>query len=249
MNGCTYGETLQELLKRPMGIFALHGRDGEEDDETSDDDADSKDDETSDDENEGTGKEGEEGKSKEQTETVESLQRKLSNSEEARDRNASKRKQAEKALLEANEKIAKLEKDGTPDGAIKEQNDVLTSANARLASDNQDLRIENALLRDDKHEWQDPETALRLADLSEVEFDEKTNRAVGLNSALDKLAKEKPYLLKPKDDSKGDEKAGDKRPNDGRSTGKRPAPRQSGKQSDAVAEAARLKAKYPALRR
>lgn len=248
MKGCTYGATLEELLNRPMGILALHGRDGEDDGAKPGDDAGSEDDEKSDDDNEEDKDDDKKDKSKKpETETVASLTRKLSNSEEARNRNADKRKEAETALDLANKKIAKMEKDGTPDDAIKTQNDELTAANAKLVSANQNLMIQVALRDDKGHDWQDPDAVLRLADLTDVEFDEKTNKAIGLKAALDKLAKDKPFLLKPKDDSEDDDK--DKKPNGGRGTGKPPAPRKPGNQSEAAAEAARLKAKYPALRR
>lgn len=245
MKGCTYGATLEELLNRPMGALALHGRDGEDDGAKPGDDAESEEDEKSNNDEE-EGKDGA-GKNKGgETETVATLSRKLTNSEEARNRNADKRREAETALAEANKKIGKMEKDGTPDDAIKTQNDELTASNAKLLASNQNLMIQIALRDDKGHDWQDPDAVLRLADLSEVEFDEKTSKAVGLKAALDKLAKEKPYLLKLKEESKDEEQDN---PNGGRGTGRRPAPRNTGKPSDAAAETARLKAKYPALRR
>jgi hypothetical protein len=69
----------------------------------------------------------------------------------------------------------------------------------------QRLRIENAFLSANSHDWADPEDALRLADLSDVEI-EDDGTVHGLKQALDKLAKRKPHLLKvksEKDSTKG----------------------------------------------
>lgn len=60
------------------------------------------------------------------------------------------------------------------------------------------LRIDNAFLTSDV-EWVDAEAALRLVDLSEVEIkDDGTVK--GLKEALEALAKDKSYLVKPKED-------------------------------------------------
>lgn len=78
----------------------------------------------------------------------------------------------------------------------------LTDAQAKvktLEARNQELAIQNAFLSDNKHSWANPKTALKLADLSEVEIDED-GTVTGLDKALDKLAKSDPYLLKGKDD-------------------------------------------------
>jgi hypothetical protein len=246
MKGCTYGATLEELLNRPMGMLALHGRDGEDEDAKSEDETESEEDAKSDEDNEEDGKD-DKSKKSEKPATVESLTRQLANSEEARNRNADKRREAETALTEAKKTIAKLQKDGTPDDAVKQENESLQTTNATLVAANQSLMLQVALRDDKSHDWEDPDAVLTLADLSEVEFDERTNRAIGLKAALDKLAKNKPYLLKKaKDDSKDDDKE-DKQ--DKRRTGTPPAPRKPASSTAAAAEAARLRAKYPALRR
>lgn len=246
MKECTYGATLEELLKRPMGHLALVGRDGDdegakpkgaesEDEENSDDDDDQDDDQDK----------SKDGKSKDEEDNdPASLRRKLANSEEARNRNADKRKELVTEVKELKAKIAQMEKDGTPDDAIKTRNEELEKDIAKVSATNQNLMLQIAMRDDKAHTWVDPDAALRLADLSEVEFDEKTLRPIGLKAALDKLAKEKPYLLKKDADGDDDDSQGRR----GGSTGRRPAPRRQNQGEDA-ARAAKLRAKYPGLRR
>lgn len=66
------------------------------------------------------------------------------------------------------------------------------------------LRIDNAFLTSDIA-WVDPEAALKLADLSEVEIKED-GTVKGLVEALSALAEKKPFLVKPKDEEKGKKK-------------------------------------------
>lgn len=248
MKGCTYGATLEELLERPTGLFALHGRDGEADGAKPDDDADNKneskdgatpDEDNEDDDDKGTGK------GKGEGETVDTLSRKLASAEEARNRAADKRDEYKTALAKANAKIAKMEEDGSPDETIKAENEQLKTTNANMAGQIERLRLELALRDDKAHQWVDNSKVLKLVDLSEVDFDAKTGQPRGLKAALDKLAKESPYLLKPKDDADDDDQ-GKPAP---RGTGKPPAPRGTTQDAKSAAAAAALRAKYPALRR
>lgn len=245
MMECKHGATPWLLLERPFGLLALHGRDGEDDDAKPSDDADE--DESKDDAKSDGDKEKGDKKQKVEAETVETLSRKLANSEEARNRAVDKRDEMKTKLDEANAKIAKMEKDGSPDEAIKTENEQLIKTNATLVSDNERLRLEIALRDDKAHDWVNPATVLKLVDTSEVDFDAKTGTPRGLKAALDKLAKESPFLLKPKDDGTGDDDKGDKPAP--RGTGKPPAPKGTTQDAQAQAEAQRLKAKYPALRR
>jgi hypothetical protein len=68
----------------------------------------------------------------------------------------------------------------------------------------QELRIHNAFLAANTFQWHDPADALRLADLRDVEIEED-GTVVGLKEALQKLAREKPHLIKSdkKDEPKG----------------------------------------------
>lgn len=80
----------------------------------------------------------------------------------------------------------------------------LEKANTRLRNS----LISNAFLRDNTHEWHDPETALSLLDLSAVDIDMEGETVSGLNHAITALAKAKPFLLKPKPDAGSSAPAG-----------------------------------------
>lgn len=246
MMECSYGATPKRLLEAPIWALALHGRDGEDDAKSdkpkSDDGAKPEDDDE--DEEDDKGDESKSKGEKKPAETVETLARKLTNAEEARNRAVDKRDELIDEVKDLKGKIAKMEKDGSPDETIKQENETLKTANATLSEQNQQLRLEIALRDDSAHQWVNPAQVLKLVDLSDVDFDSKTNQPRGLKAALDKLAKDSPNLLKPKDD---DEDGADKP--EPRSTGKKPAPKKTNSDSQAAAEAARLKAKYPALRR
>lgn len=246
MMECKLGATPGLLLDRPIGLLALHGRDGEDDGAKPNDDAESKDGAKPDGDNEDKGdKDGEDDKSKgDKAETVESLSRKLVNAEEARNRAVDKRDELKTKLDEANAKIAKLEKDGSPDETIKAENEQLTNTNATLVSENQRLRLELALRDDKAHDWVKPSQVLKLVDLTDVDFDSKTGEPRGLKAALDKLAKDSPNLLKPKTDDKDEEQKPAPR-----GTGKPPAPKGTAKDAQEEARLASLRKKYPALRR
>lgn len=243
MMECKLGAMPELLLDRPIGLLALHGRDGEDDgakpkDETESNDGAKPEDDNNKEEND------DDAKPKGGSESVETLTRKLASAEEARNRAADKRDELKVEVADLKSKIAKMEKDGSPDQAIKQENETLKTTNDKLVADNTQLRLEIALRDDKAHEWVDHSKVLKLADLSEVDFDAKTGQPRGLKAALDKLAKESPYLLKPKENENEDE--GKPAP---RGTAKPPAPKGTAKDAQAAAERARLQAKYPALRR
>jgi hypothetical protein len=100
------------------------------------------------------------------------------------------------------------------------------------------LRLENAFLSSGKHEWQTPGDALALADMSGVTIDDD-GKVSGLDAAMDKLAKDKPYLLKTSTEGKGPD--GKEKSGDPVGGGK------NGKPDDKTRQ--QLMDKYPALRR
>lgn len=55
--------------------------------------------------------------------------------------------------------------------------------------------------------WHDPEAVLRLVDMEMISVDE-AGAVKGVKDALNKLAKDKPYLLKGKQDKDGEKKSG-----------------------------------------
>lgn len=104
---------------------------------------------------------------------------------------------AEKRLNELDEaQLSELEK------AKKD----LADAHARIAdlqTKEMQGRIANAILQFPGFTWHDPEVVLQVVDKDMIEFDEETGRAKGVKAALEKLAKDKPYLLKGKTSGTG----------------------------------------------
>jgi hypothetical protein len=153
------------------------------------------------------------------------------------DENAKRRNEA-KALKKQNDELAaKLKAIEDKD---KSELDKATGTAAELQAKAEkqekelhDLRIQNAFLSDNKHTWQNPKAALRLADLSKVEIDDE-GEVTGLREALDALAKSDPYLLAKDDDDDDDQ------PPTGQPVGKKPKGNPSRD---------KLLDKYPALRR
>jgi len=121
--------------------------------------------------------------------------------EAAARRVANKKLQTE--LDEAKKALKEIEdKDKTEVERLTAEN---VELKAKLGEKDSSLRqrtLDNAFLASDKHSWANPETALKLADLSEVEIDED-GKVTGLDKALDKLAKSDPYLLKKDDGNNG----------------------------------------------
>lgn len=108
-----------------------------------------------------------------------------------------------------------------------------------LTSTVRDLRLRIAFLSDNSYQWHDPEAALQLVDLEDVEIDDD-GKVTGLKNALKKLATEKKYLVKV--DKKDDDDDDEPEPSGSQQNGKR-----KGEKASATREA--LAKKYPALRR
>lgn len=101
-------------------------------------------------------------------------------------------------------------------------------------------RLNNAFLKDNTHTWHDPETALRLADLTTVTIDD-AGKVTGLKEALKRLADAHPFLVKPK--SEGDDDKG------GSGTSSFTPPMNNGRQdAGANASKAAQQRRFPALR-
>lgn len=110
---------------------------------------------------------------------------KVQNRMKAADRRANAAEQRITELEEQAKKVPDLEK------RVSSQEDTIKQ-----------LRIDNAFLTFGEVEWQDPEAALRLADLSKVTIADD-GKVSGLEEALKELAEKKPFLVKPKDEGKG----------------------------------------------
>lgn len=117
-----------------------------------------------------------------------------------------KRMRAADARASAREKelaALKAAKAGEADEAIKKEFDEVTKTNAKLAEENKDLRIRLAFTTTKVKgvEWEDPDAALKLLDMADVDIDEETGKIDrrSLVSAMKDLAKNKPYLVKKSD--------------------------------------------------
>jgi len=142
---------------------------------------------------------------------------------------------ADKTRTEAETQLRQLlEKDLPEQEKLKKALDEAAAARDKAVVDLRQTRIENAFLTDNKYKWQNPKTALRLADLSKVEVNDD-GTVLNLSAALEALAKSEPYLIAAETPA-GDPPKG--------STG---APA-GGRASDANADLKGLASRIPALR-
>ena len=161
--------------------------------------------------------------------------------QEEKDRHFNKRSEAEKALEAANKKLKDIEDAGKSEiEKAKSDLEEVTKAHDALTAENSSLRLELAFVTDNTYKWQNPKAALKLADLSEVEF--KDGKITGLDKALEKLAKSDPYLLAEKDEGEGKGKDDNK---GGSATGQQ---HNGGKGKGKGDDQQTLLKKYPALR-
>ncbi len=112
---------------------------------------------------------------------------------------------ADKAKNDALKQLADLRKNGSGelDKQVKSEIETLRPKAEKLAKDNASLRLQLAFATTAVKgvAWHDPEAALRLIDLSDVDVDPETGEIDkrDLAAAARKLAKEKPYLVKKGD--------------------------------------------------
>lgn len=117
------------------------------------------------------------------------------NDQAARERHA--KKAAEATAAEALAKLKAIEdKDKSELELAKSNLEELKAKTEKYEAAIQELRIQNAFLGSNKHQWQNGTSALKLADLSDVKIDED-GKVTGLEKALERLAKDHSYLLKP----------------------------------------------------
>jgi len=176
MKSSQYRLSLDELLTKPSGLLVLRGADGEN--ESGEPNGSSE--ETGGDDKSKPGDKNEKDDAKDKA-APDAKDRRIAGLEEEKDRHARLRAEAVAEAAQLKKDIAKLQKDGTPDDALKTSNDELASTNAKLSETNQKLMLQVAFLTEQGFDWVDPDAAMRLADLSAVEFDDKTSKAVGLN--------------------------------------------------------------------
>lgn len=233
------GLGLDELLTVEEDLLVLRG--AEDDDDKDDPDAESK--KKGEDEDPSDDPDDEDDETKEdpdkKAEPSDEEDPRIASLTEEKQRHYDRRKAAEARVTELQAELAALQAAGATDDTVKERLTKLEEDNTQLVATNRKLALDNSFLSNNKHEWLDADAALRLLDRDMIEI-EDDGKVHGLTVALDKLAKDKPYLLKPKEATKQQpaRKTGD------------PAKKAPG--GDAAAKKARelaLKKKYPGLRR
>lgn len=122
--------------------------------------------------------------------------------------------------------------------AEKERDDAIAERD-KAKEQLQRAKINNAFLTNNKHNWHNPDRALRLLDLSEVEVNDE-GEVIGMVEAIESLAKSDPYLIKT--DADDDEGKGGAP--SGTSVGSNGKTKDKGKLDRAA-----LEKKYPALRK
>lgn len=85
------------------------------------------------------------------------------------------------------------------DEELRKENSKLIPQVEKLSTDNKALRLQVAFLQSNDVSWVNPEVALKLADLSDVDIDDETGKVDtrALRAALKQLARDHKYLVKP----------------------------------------------------
>lgn len=106
---------------------------------------------------------------------------------------------ADEAKGKAEKRLQEL--DDAEKSELEKANRDLADAKARIAQMEKDItkgKMANAILQFPGYTWHDPEVVLQVIDMDLIDIDEESGKVKGVKQALDKLAKEKPYLLKGK---------------------------------------------------
>jgi len=151
---------------------------------------------------------------------------------------------ADKRRVEAEQAHAQLRDKDMPQ-LQKLERDLAEAAKAQevMLAANGALRIENAFLTANEHEWHNPTAALQLLDRSRITVDSE-GKVGGMKEALKALATAHPYLLKPKPaDASGAATTGTAPP-----PGTAPANGGIGQQQGAKLDPKSMAARFPALR-
>jgi len=209
---------------RITGLPDIFGADGGKN-EDEDEDADEREDEDLDED---------EDEDDEPEESVETLKEKLAKAEAERERAHRRMRRADRAKSKADNELATL-RNGTQKD-LADANAEIERLKAELAqkSGTDTTSIVREEFRDNtKVKWHNPKLAFELLDLDEVDVDDNGKvDAASLNDAIEKLAKDHPYLVKT-------DKAGDSEDED-EEEDKRPKPR-SGSQPSGSRKSARDK--------
>jgi hypothetical protein len=219
--------------------------DDEDDEDESDEDDDAEGDDDEDDEDEESGDDKAKAKSKAKLDpkderikslTAEAKKYRLKNRDH-RSRIAELERELAEARRGKSTRKAKAKDDDDTDEDDRPQGDAeLEQKYERAQRALEDAAIRTEFLSDTTFKWKNPKAALRLLDLRDVEVDEDGD-VLGLEEAIEKLAKDEPYLLAEQEEA---------RP---RTKRRQPVGQPSGTKRKGNANRAKLIDKYPALRR
>jgi hypothetical protein len=229
------GESIEPVGFLPSGkcVWPVMGGAPDDDDDKKDDvDADKVDDDGKDDP-EKPSSDGDDAVATVTAEEYERLKARMRAADKRADEAAAELKKAEDAkkddLTKATDRVTELET------TVEELSGTVRS-----------LRLENAFLTSNKHEWHDPEIAMGIAQSKgfigdDVVGDDGSVDKPALTKALDRLAKEHTYLVKSKS----------KKPEDAEPDGPsgEPAGGRSDNGKDSAAQKAQLKSRFPVLNR
>jgi hypothetical protein len=118
------------------------------------------------------------------------LERRLKAADEAKGKFEKRLNEIDQATLSETEKLKQ--------DLAKAQEQIVA-----LETEKTKAKMANAILQFPGYTWHDPEVVLQVVDMDLIEFDDETGKVKGVKGALDKLAKEKPYLLKGKTSGSG----------------------------------------------
>lgn len=182
-------------------ILGADNDDNSDDEDEDDDDTDGDDDEDEDDDSDGDDEDDSEDDEDEE-ETVESLKKKLSDTEEERDRAIRRMKAADKTAIAANKKADQLRDSSQVAKDLAAAQTKITELEDKLAkaSGQDKASIVREAFRDlTTHDWHDPKVAFSLLNLDEVDVDDsgKIDES-SLKYAVKQLVKNHAYLVREK---------------------------------------------------
>jgi hypothetical protein len=109
---------------------------------------------------------------------------------------------ADKAKGELEKRLREIEdKDKSEVEKLKRDFEELKKRAEKAEQEALSAKLSSEILKFPGFTWHDPEAVLRLVDMDTIEVDAETGKVNGVKDALNKLARDKPYLLKGKQDS------------------------------------------------
>lgn len=201
------------ILEDGTVIWDILGADS--DDDSSDDDEDDDDTEGDDDDDEDDDSDGDDeddsDDDEDEEETVESLKKKLADTEEERDRAIRRMKAADKTAIAANKKADQLRDSSQVAkdlAAAQTENAELKDKLAKASGQDKASIVREAFRDLTTHDWHDPKVAFTLLNLDEVDVDDsgKIDES-SLKYAVKQLVKNHAYLVREKG-SKGTSASG-----------------------------------------